>query len=91
MQGAIRVLLLSCLLMLGACGVCCGNVSGGPGAIKHVITLMMENHSFNNLLGWLPGIGDIQPSDFNLLNSSDPSSPKVYASGTSIIFKTAIR
>jgi phospholipase C len=59
----------------------CGASAAGPGSIKHVITLMMENHSFNNLLGWLPGIGDVQLSDFNLLNSSDPTSSKVFASG----------
>jgi len=64
--------------------ICVGSLAGGApsgaGAIKHVITLMMENHSFNNLLGWLPGIGDVQPSDYNLLNSSDPNSPKLFAS-----------
>jgi hypothetical protein len=65
------------LLCVGAAQV---GAASGAGAIKHVITLMMENHSFNNLLGWLPGIGDVLPSDYNLLNTSDPNSPKLFAS-----------
>ncbi len=71
---SLRIL---CLLVLASLG----GAAGGPDAIKHVVTLMMENHSFNNLLGWLPGIGDVKNSDFNLLNSSDPTSPKMFASG----------
>lgn len=27
--------------------------------ISRVVVLMMENHSFDNLLGWLPGVGDL--------------------------------
>ena len=65
------------LLCVGAAQV---GAASSAGAIKHVITLMMENHSFNNLLGWLPGIGDVLPSDYNLLNTSDPNSPKLFAS-----------
>jgi phospholipase C len=76
MRGCFTLSVCSFLLL----GMSCVSAVG-PGAIKHVITLMMENHSFNNLLGWLPGIGDVQLSDFNLLNSSDPTSSKVFASG----------
>lgn len=27
--------------------------------ISRIVVLMMENHSFDNLLGWLPGVGDL--------------------------------
>ena len=30
--------------------------------IEHVVVLMMENHSFDHMLGWLPGVGDLPPS-----------------------------
>ena len=67
--------------LLLVASLACSASASGPTAIKHVITLMMENHSFNNLLGWLPGIGDIESTDFNFLNASDPVSPKIFASG----------
>jgi phospholipase C len=31
--------------------------------IQHVVVLMMENHSFDHLLGWLPGIGELRADD----------------------------
>jgi phospholipase C len=47
-------LLLCVLLALGARGAW-----GATSPIKRVVTLMMENHSFDNMLGWLPGIGSL--------------------------------
>lgn len=26
---------------------------------KHIIAVMMENHSFDNMLGWLPGVDGV--------------------------------
>ncbi|HEV8118531.1 MAG TPA: alkaline phosphatase family protein, partial [Thermoanaerobaculia bacterium] len=31
-----------------------------PNALKHVIVLMMENRSFDHILGWLPGGNGMQ-------------------------------
>ena len=45
--------------------------------ISRVVVLMMENHSFDNLLGWLPGVGDLTgeecaaPPDSDLRSASD--------------------
>eukprot|EP01116_Phalansterium_solitarium_P006292 TRINITY_DN18594_c0_g1_i1.p1 TRINITY_DN18594_c0_g1~~TRINITY_DN18594_c0_g1_i1.p1 ORF type:complete len:471 (+),score=146.77 TRINITY_DN18594_c0_g1_i1:130-1542(+) len=48
------------------------DVHGSP--IKHIVVIMMENHSFDNMLGWTPGIGDLTGAEYNLLNASNPSS-----------------
>jgi len=39
--------------------------------------MMMENHSFDNLLGWLPGVGDLDGTEYNLLDPTDPNSQHV--------------
>ncbi len=33
--------------------------------IRHVVVLMMENHSFDHMIGWLPGIGELDGSQYN--------------------------
>ena len=33
--------------------------------IEHVVVLMMENHSFDNMLGWLPGVGELTGDESN--------------------------
>jgi len=33
--------------------------------IQHVVVLMMENHSFDHMLGWLPGIGELDGTQSN--------------------------
>ena len=40
-------------------------------AIKHIVVLMMENHSYDNYLGTLAGRGDGLPTDA----SGAPSAP----------------
>ena len=58
--------------------------------IHNVIVLMMENRSFDHLLGHLmasfnPSIDGLDPSTmFNRNNPTDPASPKVYAHYASI-------
>lgn len=48
--------------------------------IEHVFVLMMENHSFDNALGFL-GEGDgLTGNEFNLINPNDPTSQPVYVS-----------
>lgn len=49
--------------------------NGNP--IEHVIVLMMENHTFDNALGYL-GKGDgVSPAMFNLVDPANPASQKV--------------
>ncbi|KAI5675013.1 hypothetical protein M9H77_05963 [Catharanthus roseus] len=52
------------------------------GPIKTVVVLVMENRSFDHILGWLkktrPDIDGLTGSEFNRLNASDPNSPKYY-------------
>src|SRR4051812_41671467 len=55
-----------------------GGWGGGCTRWKYVVTMMMENHSFDNMLGWLPGVGDLDGSEYNLLDPSDPNSEKIY-------------
>lgn len=38
------------------------------GLIQHVIVLMMENHSFDHMLGWLPGVGELDGTQSNQVN-----------------------
>jgi phospholipase C len=33
--------------------------------IEYVVVLMMENHSFDNMLGWLPGVGELTGDESN--------------------------
>ncbi|KAK9124475.1 hypothetical protein Sjap_014077 [Stephania japonica] len=54
------------------------------GPIKTLVVLVMENRSFDHILGWLkrtrPDIDGLTGLEYNLLNSSDPSSPKALVS-----------
>jgi phospholipase C len=47
-------------------------------SIEHVIVLMLENRSFDHLLGYLPGGGGLTGKEFNRIDPSDPASGKVY-------------
>lgn len=47
---------------------------------SHVIVLMLENRSFDHMLGFLPGIGDLTGDEFNLVDPSDPASDRVFVS-----------
>lgn len=33
--------------------------------IEHIVVLMMENHSFDNILGWLEGVGELTGTEAN--------------------------
>lgn len=41
---------------------------------------MMENRAFDHLFGFYPGVDGLTGSEYNLVNTSDPSSEKVYVS-----------
>jgi phospholipase C len=48
------------------------------GPIKHVIVLMEENRSFDHFFGWYPGVDGLTGKEYNMVNASDPNSPKVF-------------
>ena len=47
---------------------------------RYVIVLMMENRSFDHVLGFVPGVGDLSPSDYNRVDPSRPRSARVRVS-----------
>ncbi len=59
-----------------------------PSPIQHVVVLMMENRSFDHMLGTMPNVdgilgadGNPDPKYFNLANPADPTSKK-YPAGS---------
>ncbi len=51
--------------------------------IKHIVVLMMENRSYDHMLGYLPNGGGLTGKEYNLVDPADPSSEKVYVSNRS--------
>jgi phospholipase C len=70
----VAVLLL--LLLAGPAG------SSTTSPIKTVVVLVMENRSFDHMLGWMkrlnPEIDGVTGREWNPANTSDPSSGRVY-------------
>ncbi|KAH7657114.1 phospholipase C protein [Dioscorea alata] len=58
------------------------------GPIKTVVILVMENRSFDHILGWLkssrPDIDGLTGRESNRLSTSDPSSPEVFVSDDAV-------
>lgn len=58
------------------------------GPIKTVVVLVMENRSFDHVLGWLkstrPDIDGLTGEEFNYLNASDPNSHKIHVSNDAV-------
>jgi phospholipase C len=50
--------------------------------IENVIVLMLENHSYDHMLGYLPNGHGLTGKEFNLVDPSNPSSEKVQVSNT---------
>eukprot|EP00249_Psilotum_nudum_P016118 c25666_g1_i3 orf=1018-2169(-) len=52
------------------------------GPIKTIVVLVMENRSFDHMLGWLkrlnPAVDGVTGAEFNRLSANDPNSPPVY-------------
>ncbi|XP_052210277.1 non-specific phospholipase C2 [Diospyros lotus] len=55
-------------------------ISSSP--IQNVVVLVMENRSFDHMLGWMkklnPAINGVSGSESNPLSTSDPDSPRLY-------------
>ncbi|CAI9785777.1 unnamed protein product [Fraxinus pennsylvanica] len=58
----------------------CYSTAASP--IKTVVVLVMENRSFDHMLGWMkklnPQINGVDGSESNLLNTTDANSPRVF-------------
>ncbi|XP_010926985.1 non-specific phospholipase C2 [Elaeis guineensis] len=71
---------LSLLLLVLFAGGAPPGSAGGP--IKTVVVLVMENRSFDHMLGWMkqlnPEIDGVTGSEWNPVSASDPASPRVY-------------
>ena len=50
--------------------------------IKHVIVMMLENRAFDNAFGYRPGVDGINGTEFNLVNTTNPNSTKVFHTPT---------
>jgi phospholipase C len=51
--------------------------------IEHVIVLMLENRSYDHMLGYLPNGHGLAGDEFNLVDPSDPTSERVPVSNRS--------
>ena len=51
--------------------------------VEHVIVLMLENRSYDHMLGYLPNGHGLAGDEFNLVDPSDPTSERVYVSNRS--------
>lgn len=58
------------------------------GPIKTIVVLVMENRSFDHILGWLkstrPEIDGLTGAEFNRFNASDMNSPEVFVSDDAV-------
>ncbi len=51
--------------------------------IEHIVVLMLENRSYDHMLGYLPNSHGLTGEEYNLVNPADPDSEKVYVSNRS--------
>ncbi|XP_047317417.1 non-specific phospholipase C1-like [Impatiens glandulifera] len=58
------------------------------GPIKTLVIIVMENRSFDHILGWLkktrPDIDGLTGKESNRLNASDPNSPEIFVSDSAV-------
>ncbi|XP_002276163.1 non-specific phospholipase C2 [Vitis vinifera] len=65
----------------------CTTVTPLSSPIKTIVVLVMENRSFDHMLGWMkqinPQINGVDGSEYNPISPSDPTSPLVFFTNTS--------
>jgi hypothetical protein len=54
-----------------------------PLPIEHVVALMLENRSYDHMLGYLSNGHGLAGDEFNLVDPADPTSEKVYVGNKS--------
>ncbi|KAJ1287120.1 hypothetical protein BS78_03G405800 [Paspalum vaginatum] len=79
--GAALLLLVSLLLGANPPPRASG-AAAGSSPIKTVVVVVMENRSFDHMLGWMkrlnPAIDGVTGAEWNPANASDPASERVY-------------
>ncbi|CAM8961379.1 unnamed protein product [Rhodiola kirilowii] len=64
------------------------HLSAASTPIKTIVVVIMENRSFDHMLGWMKSINSeingVDGSQFQHLNSSDPTSPKIHFNNQSV-------
>jgi phospholipase C len=58
-------------------------MSANKSPIEHILVLMMENRSYDHMLGYLPNGRGLTGAEYNLVDPADPMSEKVYVSNRS--------
>src|SRR5262245_22829429 len=48
--------------------------TAASGKIEHVVILMLENRSFDHLMGYFPGASGLRGDEYNLLDPTAPES-----------------
>lgn len=51
--------------------------------IDHVVLLMFENRAFDHMMGWRHGVNGLTGSEYNLVNTSDSASRKIFVGKSS--------
>ncbi|XP_047317790.1 non-specific phospholipase C2 [Impatiens glandulifera] len=73
---------LSMFILFIVISGCANAGKSPPGPIKTVVVLVMENRSFDHMLGWMkslnPEINGVTGSESNPTSTSDPNSSRVY-------------
>jgi phospholipase C len=75
-MGVSTIFITFLLLLLGFFHGGCSN------PIKTIVVVVMENRSFDHMIGWMkrlnPEINGVDGSEFNSLNTSDPNSKRIF-------------
>lgn len=58
-------------------------MSANKSPIEHIVVLMMENRSYDHMLGYLPNGHGLTGKEYNLVDPADATSEKVYVSNRS--------
>ena len=70
------------LIVLVILGCMSASINSSDIPIENVVVLMMENRSFDHMLGWLhevnPEIDGLTGTEWNSINSADPNSERIY-------------
>jgi len=77
-RSTLQVLVV--VLLLSACGSSARTPTPSP--IKHVVVLMLENRSFDHMLGWLhlenAEIDGLNGTEYNQIQAFNAASPKIF-------------
>lgn len=83
-----RELHIASPLLIILCLLLAPGTSAPAGPIKTVVVLVMENRSFDHMLGWMkrlnPEIDGVTGAEYNRISTADPSSPPIFFGDQSV-------